>query len=52
MRMDFVKTTSFFYLTKPISENLSDYAETLALNEGLTGHANAIIQRKKGEGGF
>jgi histidinol dehydrogenase len=45
--IDFVKATSFFYLTKPISENLSDYAETLALNEGLIGHANAIVQRKK-----
>ena len=45
--IDFVKATNFFYLTKPISENLADYAETLALNEGLIGHANAVVQRKK-----
>jgi histidinol dehydrogenase len=50
--IDFIKATSFFYLTKPMSENLSGYAETLALNEGLIGHANAVIQRKKKEGGI
>ena len=48
---DFVKTINFIYLTKEKSKSLSDYAETLALNEGLTSHANAIVQRRKNEGG-
>jgi histidinol dehydrogenase len=49
--IDFVKATSFFYLTKQMSKNLSESAETLALNEGLISHANAVVQRIR-EGGI
>ena len=49
--VDFVKAINIIYLTKEKSKSLSDYAETLALNEGLTSHANAIVQRRKNEGG-
>jgi histidinol dehydrogenase len=49
--IDFVKAINLIYLTKNESKNLSDYAEILALNEGLTGHANTISQRRKFDGG-
>ena len=48
---DFVKAINLIYITKKESKRLSDYAEILALNEELTGHANTIVQRKKNEGG-
>ena len=49
--IDFVKISSFIYLDKEQSRFLSKYAEIFARNEKLDGHANAVNQRIKNNGG-
>ena len=49
--MDFMKATTLVYFNEESSKMLWEYAEALAREENLTGHANAVIQRKKNDGG-